>query len=463
MWGKLHSMTAGLQQELDSKLQWARDNPGLCLFPWSMMDIRRSIPNKGGPLATCCCNLDEFKPDASFPDYTQPDPMLRLKEHMDQGTLPPACYRCTTEEQAGGTSERIRRIIGEPMHGLEEFAKNRTVNSYGVRVKFGNLCLQACRICHPYDSSVWHHLANTPGSNIFEQDVTDDPEFWTLMTTAIEREITQHRHFHIDLMGGETLLQPGVNRLLDWCLEQGYQDRLEVRITTSLSAMPANTLMKLTLFHRVLFMLSIDSVDYNYRYVRWPVEFAKIEGNLDYLIEFGQTHGGNFTYLLTPVFSLGNIFYLQDYLDYWQNWFHAHGIDFGIMNTNITMPTSYLDIQALPTRYRPELASLLTSALGHEIFTEYPDRTIHLFNFIQSTIGELQTWPDNDRLWQLFMKFTADYDRRTQLQFDVSNDRLYNILDQTDQDLYNELRTKSSTATWLRTKAGLLQINGLPF
>ena len=461
MWGKLHSMT--LQQELDSRLQWARDNPGLCLFPWSMTDIRRSIPNAGGPLATCCCNLDEFKPDPSFPDYKQPDPMLRLKEHMDQGSLPPACYRCTTEEQHGGTSERIRRIISEPMHRLEEFAKSRAVDSYGVRVKFGNLCLQACRICHPHDSSVWHRLANTPGKNIFETDVTDDPEFWQLITSVIEREINLHQHFHIDLMGGETLLQTGVDRLLDWCIERGYQDRLEVRITTSLSAMPADTLLKLAKFHRVLFMLSIDSVGYNYRYVRWPVEFAKVQGNLDYLINFGQTHQGNFTYLLTPVFSLANIFYITEYLEYWQNWFNTRGINFRIMNTNITMPTSYLDIQALPIKYRPELTALLASALSHDIFTQYPDQTIHLYNFIQSTMKELGTWPDNDQLWQLFLKFTADYDHRTQLQFDVSNDRLYNILDQTDRDTYDKLKIKSNSATWLRTKAGLLQINGLPF
>jgi hypothetical protein len=337
------------------------------------------------------------------------------------------------------------------------------VDSYGVRVKFGNLCLQACRICHPHDSSVWHRLANTPGKNIFETDVTDDPEFWQLITSVIEREINLHQHFHIDLMGGETLLQTGVDRLLDWCIERGYQDRLEVRITTSLSAMPADTLLKLAKFHRVLFMLSIDSVGYNYRYVRWPVEFAKVQGNLDYLIDFGQTHQGNFTYLLTPVFSLANIFYITEYLEYWQNWFNTRGINFRIMNTNITMPTSYLDIQALPIKYRPELTALLASALSHDIFTQYPDQTIHLYNFIQSTMKELGTWPDNDQLWQLFLKFTADYDHRTQLQFDVSNDRLYNILDQTDRDTYDKLKIKSNSSTWLRTKAGLLQINGLPF
>jgi hypothetical protein len=456
-------MTTTLQQELDSRLEWAKNNPGLCLFPWSMIDIRRSIPNLGRPLTTCCCNLDEFKPDPTFPDYTQPDPMFRLKQHMDQGTLPPACYRCSTEEQHGGTSERVRRIISEPLIKLEQFKQNRSVDSYGVRVKFGNLCLQACRICHPHDSSVWHRLANTPGENIFETDVTDDPEFWKLITDSIEREINLHRHFHIDLMGGETLIQTGIDRLLDWCIERGYQDRLEVRITTSLSAMPADVLLKLTKFRLVLFMLSIDSIGDNYRYVRWPVEFDKIEGNLDYLINFGKLHSGNFTYLLTPVFSLSNIFYIVDYLDYWQNWFNSHGINFRIMNTNITMPTSYLDIQALPVKYRSKLLDILTSGLTHKIFTQYPEQTIHLFNFIQSTIRELDIWPDNDKLWQLFLKFTADYDKRTRLQFDISNDRLYNVLDQQDRDQFSDLMSKSNTTNWLRTKAGLLQINGLPF
>jgi hypothetical protein len=193
------------------------------------------------------------------------------------------------------------------------------------------------------------------------------------------------------------------------------------------------------------------------------VEFDKIEGNLDYLINFGKLHSGNFTYLLTPVFSLSNIFYIVDYLDYWQNWFNSHGINFRIMNTNITMPTSYLDIQALPVKYRSKLLDILTSGLTHKIFTQYPEQTIHLFNFIQSTIRELDIWPDNDKLWQLFLKFTADYDKRTRLQFDISNDRLYNVLDQQDRDQFSDLMSKSNTTNWLRTKAGLLQINGLPF
>jgi hypothetical protein len=449
-----------LNQIVEKKIQWARDNPSLCLFPWSMFDIRRSIVPGGKVNVTCCCNLDEFKlSNQNNPD----DPLEHTKNSINSGTLPVECHRCTAEEQHGGTSERIRRILAEKDQDLERFKETRYVNSYGVRVKFSNLCLQACRSCHPHDSSVWHKLSRDPNPNLFEKDVADDPEFWTLITESISREIDLHSDFHIDLMGGETLIQTGADKLINWVCEQGYQDRIEVRITTSLSALPERVLLNLTKFKRVLFMLSVDSVGDNYRYVRWPVEFSKIEENLNYLIDFGDRHQAHFNFMITPVFSLNNIFYIRDFIEYWHQWFIQRGRSFFMMNTNITMPTAYLDIQALPKKYRNILKATLTDCLNHAIFTDYPKDTGHIYNFLNSTIRELSVWEDNPQLWNLFLKFTAEFDRRTNTSFSQLNSRLYNILDTTDQQVFNTMFDAVDTNKVLRSKAYLLKLHGLPY
>jgi len=244
-----------LKQEVDSKRQWAQDNPSLCMFPWSMFDIRRSIVDPNVPNITCCCNLDERKL------VGVKDPLAEVRRQMDAGVLPDACYRCATEEQAGGTSERIRRILSETDDNLARFVEERYVRNYGIRVKFSNRCIQACRSCHPHDSNLWRKLAADTTPDRFADDIADDPEFWDLITSSIQQEIDLHDEFHIDLMGGETVLQDGTLKLLDWICDQGYNDRMEVRLTTSLSVLPERVLERLVKFRSVLFMLSIVTFD----------------------------------------------------------------------------------------------------------------------------------------------------------------------------------------------------------
>jgi hypothetical protein len=448
-------MTTNAKEIIESKKQWAKDNPGLCIFPWEMFDIRRSIIMTERPYVTCCCNLDERKATDNF-DIE--DPFGSIRDSMNRGQLPPECHRCSTEEAHGGTSERIRRILSETDENLHRFAQTRQLDSYGIRIKFSNLCVQACRSCHPHDSSVWHRLSADPKPNIFEIDVTQESDYWKLITESIQREVGKYRHFHIDLMGGETMIQEGVERLLKWICEQGYESTIEIRITTSLSSLPARVLELLTKFRSVLFMLSIDTVGDNYRYVRWPVEFSKIEENLNYIVDYSK----NFQFLITPVFSLNNIFYLADYLDYWQEWFKQHRV-INMMNTNITVPTAYLDFQALPVRYRSRLLAVLEGCLEHEIFTQHPRATLYILNFIQSTMAELQVWEDNPELWNLFLKFTAEFDIRTKTKFGELNSRLYDILDENDRNKYENLVKSVDTTQVLRSKAYLLKLHNLPY
>jgi len=134
-----------------------------------------------------------------------------------------------------------------------------------------------------------------------------------------------------------------------------------------------------------------------------------------------------------------------------------------IMNTNITVPTAYLDFQALPIRYRGQLRDLLTECLSHEIFQNYGKDTIYVYNFLQSTIQELDTWPENDMLWDLFLKFTAEFDTRTKTKFDELNSRLYNILNDQDRSRFAEHLAQADPNKILRSKAYLLKIHGLPY
>lgn len=227
--------------------------------------------------------------------------------------------------------------------------------------------------------------------------------------------------------------------------DQGIANQVNLRVTTALTVRPSDDFLnKMSQFKTVDINLSIDSVGENYRYMRWPARFEKIESNLDTLIKHrmrfvNKTMVPAWKCLLTPVFSLNNIFYIEDWLSYWHTWFNNHGFAFRIQPINLTEHTWHLDVEALPKKYRAPLAALLTQCQQHEIFRRYPDQTRVMFNFLASTIDELENMPHNVNDWNKFLAHTAYFDKKTQQSFAILNQRLYNILDDTDQKLYQTI------------------------
>lgn len=412
------------------KLAWARNNPTFCIFPYSTTDVRKHSTDPNKMDVICCCNVDMNRTKMGPPD----DPFVEIKKQLEAGELPAACYRCKNEELNGGQSERIRAILA-----LEDnefpFDPYRNVE---FRIKFSNVCSLSCRSCTPHDSTTYAKITNHTEADHVTQDVTEIEQYWDFITANIISKVETSEHFHLWLMGGETLIQPGVYRLLKWCIDQGLAPRIGIKLSTALSVNISDELLDyLNQFRNIWFGMSIDSVGDNYQYVRWPVKFEKIESNLTRMLDFKQRFLSagirkQFDFSLDPVFSLNNIFYITEYLDYWNTWFNKNE-SIVFLNTTLVERTQFLDVQALPVQYRPYLQSILNDCVDHDIFVNYPKETAMMKNFITATIYELDQWPDDQKLWDFYLKFTAEFDTRTKTQLSVLNSKLYNILNDADK------------------------------
>jgi hypothetical protein len=425
-------------QTINEKLEWAKNNPSFCPFPYATTDVRRNGNNPKKMDIICCCNVDMEKTTLG----PNEDPFQEIKLSMESGQLPTACYRCINEESNGGQSERIRGILSL---GPDEFPFDPNRNME-FRIKFSNLCNLSCRSCTPFDSTTYAKVTGHTENTYLTQDVTEIDEYWEFIIANIYRKIETCKFFHLWLIGGETLLQPGVFKLLKWAIDQGLADRIGIKLSTSLSVNISEQLLGyFNQFHSIWFGMSIDSVGDNYQYVRWPVKFEKVENNLLRMLEFKKNYNKKFNFSLDPVFSLNNIFYIKEYLDYWNQWFDAHeSIIF--LNTTLVERTSHLDIQALPVQYRSALGSILQECVDHPIFAKYPDKTTVMQGFISATIAELAQWPTDNALWDFYLQFTAEFDIRTKTQFSVLNSKLYDILDTTDKDTFNTKLSNVNTS-----------------
>lgn len=429
--------TKTLNQELDQRLQWAKDNPSLCFFPYNTIDIRLPSAAKDNDKIriSCCCNLE-------FPLTQQNlaiDPFNKLKATMNGGNLPVDCLKCTHEEKTGGVSERIRDILAKDLAELENFKNSREIKTFELRILVSNICNLACRSCEPYSSSTFAKITNVDNLDHLNVDVTDIEKFWEVITNTVLAKIDSSQHFYIHFMGGEPLLHKGNRKIVNWLLDNKLNEKTLIRITTSIN-IPINIklLENFDKFKGVDFLFSFDSVNENYHYVRWPAKFEKTLNNLNEIVDYKNNSKSQtpFNYILSPVFSLNNIFYIKDYLDFWYTWLKEKNVNLLFLNTNLLYRTRYLDFQALPIKYRDILKIQLYKILTHPILTDYNESMKHLHNFLTSAIFELDSWKEDYKLWNQFLKHTAEFDIRTGVSFEKYNKNFYDILTLADKDLF---------------------------
>jgi hypothetical protein len=466
-------MSDQLQLSVEQRLQWARENPTLCIAPYATIDVRHSEFHPDGIYKTCCCNLDARVFDKDSVNVQ--DPFAEIKQQQLAGEWPSACFRCKNEEDHGGQSERIVGFLMYPEDRLQTFITEQKLKDFEIRIKFSNLCNLACRSCSPTESSTFAKITNATVESAYEVDISDSQEHWDFITATIQEKLPVVEHFYVHFIGGESLIQPGMHRLIDWMIDLGLAPYTNLRLTTAMTVNPNDELLsKLTQFKTIDINLSIDSVGENYQYVRWPVKFEKVITNLETLLNYGtaiiikngkkiitnslpKSRSAKWNCVLTPVFSLNNIFYINDWIDYWNTWFQEKGYSFLTFNVNLTGQTNHLDVEALPAAYRAALATTIDQCLQHEIFVRYPNHTRALYSFLLSTLEELETMPENPELWRHFLSHTAFFDKKTNQSFAKFNSRLYNILTDSDRELFESLSQQVNTQNSLVQEVSFLK------
>jgi sulfatase maturation enzyme AslB (radical SAM superfamily) len=259
------------------------------------------------------------------------------------------------------------------------------------------------------------------------QDIGSNPTTWAAITAGIADSCRTHDSVSITLLGGESLIQPGAVKLIDWLIDQ--QLPVSLNITTNLTNLNTQLVKRLQYFNQVSIFASIDSVGNNYEYVRWPAKFDTIAGNLKRISQLNNT-----SLTIQPVWSLNNIFYIVDFLDWWHQWFDEN---YKVPIRNVVMHRPhYMTIQNLPIRYRPQLITVLGTALDHPIFKGALQESLyHYVSGIKTFLESGQVVHDQ---FDLFLYETARQDRATNSDFKIGNSRLYSILTESDRQLYQQ-------------------------
>jgi hypothetical protein len=242
-----------------NKIHWIKTHPTFCINPYRRYDFRDLYQKF---VVTCCCNLDT---EISGGDL---DSIAKLQQQFQQNQKPSACWKCYQEEEKGNISERMRDLIALSDEELERFQSNGEIKDFIIGVKFSNLCNLACRSCNSDDSSTFFTISKNELVSWANRDVSLDADKWELLTTFVKQKFVELKNFK-DLMilpiGGETLLQPGFLKLMQWLVDEQMAGNITLTFQSSFSApLSKKQIDLLTQFKSVIICVSVDSVGDNY-------------------------------------------------------------------------------------------------------------------------------------------------------------------------------------------------------
>lgn len=334
-----------------------------CILPWTHVEV---VPEGA---AKICCVAREAIRDGKTPmnvathslDQIRNSRYLQsVRKALADGRRIPVCTYCWDQEKRG---ERSQREFWNGLHA-ESTARVREKLVAGgdpaepepleyLQISVGNKCNLACRMCNAAYSSrieedpvhvkwaprqdrereVWTeggdgkaHPAATrpdwaPNTPWFEQPAFIDQDLMSAGASLTSLYVT----------GGEPLMIPSFDRLLDEYVSRGYAQHMTLTLNTNLfhnEARLAKALESFLRFEKIHLAPSIDGYGAVYEYIRYPAKWAIVDRNIRTVAQ-ARRHP-HFSLVLTTVAQAYNIFNLVDllrYADELQVECHPHMLD----------------------------------------------------------------------------------------------------------------------------------------
>ena len=200
------------------------------------------------------------------------------------------CQNCWNAEQSGNSSRRqleLEWLIQHPE--VDEF----TTELLCLDLVVGNLCNAACIMCGPISSSLWQAELSKVNGNVTNMQ-HKQPD----MDALCKLDLTKLKRLY--LVGGETLINKNTKVFLEEVKrQQNTLSNLHLRLQTNGSNFNDKHLLSLMKqCGKVTLHFSLDAIDKEYEYIRYPLSWKEIEDNVLFMssqstfeIDLGATVG----------------------------------------------------------------------------------------------------------------------------------------------------------------------------
>jgi MoaA/NifB/PqqE/SkfB family radical SAM enzyme len=390
-------------------------NKTICAYPWVHMSAHLN-----GEMIICCntYNRENIKKDDGtvwkLKDIEDPliyfnsNDYKKIRLQMLEGEEPEICKKCYDIERSGGHSIRQNTLTE---YNIEELIDKTDTNTGElqeltlnyVHFMWGNKCNLKCKMCGPDASNQLIDEFKAMGMH-----VSDDAEGlsleWSFESNRTVLEKIAPYIGILNVTGGEPLIN---NDFLDYCKylsEQGYSKNIRLAFHTNLTVMPSKFVDTWKNFKWVNAKLSIDAIEEDYEYIRYPGKWNIVSQNIKDLISITDNMP-HVNVEVHTVFSSFNAHALPNLLNYLTAIEHPRFINFP--NTLWVTWPKYADARCLPINIKQQVTDQCLA-----IIENYTGEKSHqVKNNISNLISNLKTMNELHYNQDLFIKFNKMQDQ----------------------------------------------------
>ena len=352
----------------------------ICMLPWISIET--------SPIGTVrpCCLAKEEIPGYNLKEHTleeiyHSDYMQNLRQQFLDGEQPQTCQRCWDEEAAGRVSKRINSRIR-----LKEYYDNVDWNNLNpdqlwfIDLKLGNICNLKCRICGSWSSSKWvnEEIDYIPGIDRkthlaykFLQDGAwprESEVFWDNLKQLLPNIK------YLEFTGGEPFLIQQHFDLLEYAVEHGYAENIEIHYNTNGTVFPEQHTVW-SHFKHVEVAFSIDNTGTRFEYERYGAVWSEVQENLN---KFNWLRSNKLSTQLCTTMNIQNVYYLPEICD----WIKTQSFDH--VYFNMLHDPWHMNI----SRMTPTAQDIVIMRLSNHVFDpKYRAEIMRIIKFIQNGQG----------------------------------------------------------------------------
>jgi len=261
------------------------------------------------------------------------------------------CLNCKNLEEIGQLSLR--------QTGPDWIADDvETLDPVCIDIRLDNNCNAACVTCTENDSSLWQKenlkLNNKKIKIINQADDTQQ------LVDQIVNSVSLDKVTYIKFFGGEPLF---TDTHLKFLKHIPHAENVTLHYTTNGSIYPNKETIEIwKKFKVIIFAASLDGIEQQFDYLRWPLSWSKVSNNLIKIKNNPDIHNLMFRVEFTA--NLLNTYYF----DRLENWIKLN------LNSNLGGDKTEINIHLCRGGvWNPEL---MPTSTRHRILTKYPEESI---------------------------------------------------------------------------------------
>jgi len=260
---------------------YSKDSPSEFYCSSPFVATRQSAYDKISPCAFGPIEV-QVDHDISQKDRWNHPALADLRNKFLAGERPKECKRCWDEEDAGVKSLRLRTndIYGTQNDGWEQGPRE-------LVIKTSNVCNLACRTCAGWDTNLYW-----PEGEHYKDEynvvINDFRQYWrkkiyhNSASYQLEDLVNVEK---LSFFGGEPLLDKNHAVLLKKIIEADRAKETTLFYSTNGQQIGKHYEKLWSEFKRVEIFFSIDGIEEQFEYLRWPGDWNKTVKNIDWFLD----------------------------------------------------------------------------------------------------------------------------------------------------------------------------------